>query len=685
MAVVLDPATGLTIGDADADILRDAETSDSFGPDNRVRFVDRVRASFDSFILSVSGFRKVCAFDGDEESFSPLVSLEDKILMAAFAQSFVDQIRSEASRGNQEAQPATLCLALGIDARPTGPAIAEAIIRALSGPDISLRYLFITAAPEIMAYAHSDGTVDGFIYVSASHNPVGHNGIKFGLNRGGVLEPGKAEELISRVRMQFGAPESAWQAIQRTASQIRAATAENVELQFAAVPGWKRKASDAYSDFTRIVVTGSENDEVQRSRLADLRDSVSRRPVGVLGELNGSARSTAIDRKFLEDCGVRVALLNETPGQIVHRIVPEGASLETARRELERLARNDDAYLLGYVPDNDGDRGNLVYYDRGAGRAEILSAQQVFALTCVAELAWLVYTGDITYDDRGKAKQKVAIAVNGPTSLRIDRIAEAFDAHVFRAEVGEANVVELARRLRKRGYIVRILGEGSNGGNITFPAAVRDPLNTVLAMVKLLALDTRDGRPGLFDIWCRRSQTVRPQSQWFDLGTVLSTLPVFVTTNAFDSRALLKIRSTSHGVLKSQYEKIFAAEWPARKDELHRMFGINSWKEINYDGVEEKQGVGKAFRTPPERGGFKIVFKDKKGRIVAFIWMRGSGTEPVFRVMADVESGDPTHEAYLLDWHVSMIEKADSDNFSEPASIGTQAGPKRAVEVERPT
>ena len=38
---------------------------------------------------------------------------------------------------------------------------------------------------EIMAYAKK---LDGFIYISASHNPVGHNGIKFGTNNGGVLE-----------------------------------------------------------------------------------------------------------------------------------------------------------------------------------------------------------------------------------------------------------------------------------------------------------------------------------------------------------------------------------------------------------------------------------------------------------------------------------------------------------------
>ena len=59
--------------------------------------------------------------------------------------------------------------------------------------------------------------------------------------------------------------------------------------------------------------------------------------------------------------------------------------------------------------------------------------------------------------------------------MRIEEIAEAFYASVYRAEVGEANVVNLARSLRDKGFTVPILGEGSNGGNITHPAAVRIP------------------------------------------------------------------------------------------------------------------------------------------------------------------------------------------------------------------
>ena len=51
---------------------------------------------------------------------------------------------------------------------------------------------------------------------------------------------------------------------------------------------------------------------------------------------------------------------------------------------------------------------------------------------------------------------------------------------------------------------------------------------------------------------------------------------------------------------------------------------------------------------------------DRDGREQAFLWMRGSKTEPVFRLIADV-AGDreETHD-YLLAWQRSLIERAST-------------------------
>ena len=55
----------------------------------------------------------------------------------------------------------------------------------------------------------------------------------------------------------------------------------------------------------------------------------------------------------------------------------------------------------------------------------------------------------------------------------------------------------------------------------------------------------------------------------------------------------------------------------------------------------------------------KLINKNNKKENLAFIWMRGSGTEPVFRVMCDVKGNNPEMEKELLQWHSEMILEAD--------------------------
>ena len=56
-------------------------------------------------------------------------------------------------------------------------------------------------------------------------------------------------------------------------------------------------------------------------------------------------------------------------------------------------------------------------------------------------------------------------------------------------------------------------------------------------------------------------------------------------------------------------------------------------------------------------GGLKMQFYDEADRAVGFLWMRGSGTEPVFRAVVDIEGTDPGAETELLEWHRSMIAR----------------------------
>ena len=140
---------------------------------------------------------------------------------------------------------------------------------------------------------------------------------------------------------------------------------------------------------------------------------------------------------------------------------------------------------------------------------------------------------------------------------------------------------------------------------------------------------------------------------------MIAELPQFKTTSTDDALAKMKIQCTEHGILKLCYEDVFQKEWEAKKGELEQKFGITSWREINTIGTESHEGVGAEARKTGVKGGLKILFSNREGKDIAFIWMRGSGTEPVFRILADIESSNPEDERYLIQWQHHLVEEAD--------------------------
>jgi phosphoglucomutase len=604
-------------------------------------------------ILSASGWRGIFSSCGNEEGTTDEIDKAHRLISAAAAYTFAEYLRASSANSQK------VLVLLGTDTRPTGKAIANAMIPVLLALGCDVQYAGVTAAPEIMAWARKyglNGAVAGFVYVSASHNPIGHNGIKFGLADGGVLAAEETGKLIVNFRSFLEKDDF----LNKIESLVSAAGNERIQKVYSDCAQAKKEAFDAYYNFCGDVAWGS-NVNGAFDIAAVIKNSIAEQPLGIVCDFNGSARTVSIDRDFFTALGLKFECINSEPGQIVHRIVPEGESLEPCRLLVKKAHERDASFMLGYVPDCDGDRGNLVIWDDSIKKARSLEAQEVFALACVAELSYLVWTGGLSFDN-GKPLAKAAVTVNDPTSMRIDRIAEAFGASVFRAEVGEANVVGLARRLREQGYIVRILGEGSAGGNITHPSAVRDPVHTVLAIVKLLALRSIAGKPGLFEIWCEHSGQSEKYRDDFTLADIIASLPQFVSTSAYSESAVLRIKTEDHALLKDRYQEIFLREWEEQKDKI-KTYGICCWEAIAYNGMNEKRNPVRFGEAG--RGGFKISFKDGAGREIAFIWMRGSATEPVFRIMADTEGfGEKGRqfERFLLDWQRCMIVEADNSN-----------------------
>ena len=138
-------------------------------------------------ILSASGWRKIFSESGKEEDGSPDIKYEDSILLCHAALAFAEFLKANF--------PNIKTIVIGRDSRPTGSAVEEVFIKTLISTSYDLKVVGCTAAPEIMAYSRSIGAA--FAYISASHNPIGHNGLKFGLDSGGVLDGDQAKILIT--------------------------------------------------------------------------------------------------------------------------------------------------------------------------------------------------------------------------------------------------------------------------------------------------------------------------------------------------------------------------------------------------------------------------------------------------------------------------------------------------------
>ncbi|HOX91588.1 MAG TPA: phosphatidylglycerol lysyltransferase, partial [Spirochaetales bacterium] len=382
--------------------------------------------------------------------------------------------------------------------------------------------------------------------------------------------------------------------------------------------------------------------------LDNLSDAVGETGCGIVADMNGSARSVSIDYTFLTSLGCTLRVINDRPRGFAHRIVPEGKSLDPCKAELALARSQDERFRLGYVPDCDGDRGNLVVWDGNGARP--LQAQETYALALLAELSDLARKA-------GPGVQLAAVG-NDATSMRSEAVCKALGVRFFRAETGEANVVGLARSLRNDGWAVRILGEGSNGGVITWPAAVRDPLNTIAAVLKLMYLKDEGDTAGPWKFWLEKSDQPDLYRDAFELSDILKSLPPWTSTSVFEDRAALRVSSTDHTALKNAYQQVFVQGWPELSSLLASRYGQLSWRAMATNGIQERTLSG-AFGESGT-GGLRIVLSDTSGTDKAFLWMRGSGTEAVFRIMVDLEGDCAELERRMLMLHASWLRTADA-------------------------
>ncbi|MBF0197418.1 MAG: hypothetical protein HQL32_06890 [Planctomycetes bacterium] len=570
-------------------------------------------------VLSLSGLRFICGTDENDLSHSAPQEAMEFVLATIYVHGKLLQSYTE--------KPVVW---LGMDSRPTGRLFFYLAARLFAAMGIEVKATGFAPIPEIMAATHQSGG-DGFCYFTASHNPAGHNGLKLGLGDGAVLKKELALPLIQNAKDTYTDTDKL-----RFIRELVAQSPLDAEGLEENVAKHKAVSLEYYEKFSLKTLAPTEPE----SFLPGLEQKIKPLNASVLFDMNGSSRLSSVDQEMVKKAGLGIKVIGDTMGAFSHAIVPEGASLDEARALMQTELDEGNRILAAMVPDCDGDRGNLILPLKG--KATALKAQETFALCVLAEVC--------AHRARGETAP-LAVAVNGPTSMRLDTLLKPFDVKVARAEVGEANVLAMAAQLRGEGYIVPISGEGSNGGNIMTPGTVRDPLMTLFALLRFLYLEIPGQGMSGAEYFLKSVGKEERAAQSTILERVIDAFPTWQSTDAFDDDALMPVPAIEHEVLKTNYETAFVNHWN-QNSELWHSWGVSRYEFMSYEGVQNIPGPG--GRPAPGKGGLAVLLYNQNDEGLGYVWMRGSGTEPVFRVLVDWCGAQ---EAYpqLLQFHRTLI------------------------------
>ena len=376
-----------------------------------------------TLMVSVSGVRGIVGTDLTPET------------VARWAAAFGFSVKGEGGRGKGPRRHPAIVLAR--DARTSGPMFARAATAGLQSVGCDVidigRSTTPTAPPAVVHHRAAGG-----IILTASHNPIEWNALKFIGPDGIFLGPEDGARVATRVAAG-DVPRTDWSRV-----------------------GAVREDADAIARHLALVLALPEIDRraLRRKRLKVALDCV-----------RGSGG--AIMPVLLERLGCRVTAINtETDGRFPRPPEPIPAHLGALSR-LVRRSRAD----VGMAVDPDVDRLALV---DECGRPIGEDYTLAFAVRAVL--------GDGTGDGRrGTRRRRRVVVCNLSTSLVVADAARGCGAEVVRTPVGEAHV---ARTMVELG--APIGGEG-NGG-VMYPRAHvgRDAPVGAALVVALLA---RAGRP----------------------------------------------------------------------------------------------------------------------------------------------------------------------------------------------
>ncbi len=366
---------------------------------------------FMSLMISISGIRGIVG-----ESLTPAVVVK---YSAAFGE-YCKRTNRTPSRTPE--------VILGRDGRSTGGIIAHLVSSTLLSTGVNVRALGVCPTPTVALAVEKLGAAGG-ISVTASHNPMQWNGLKFFAPTGLFLDAGQNKEV--------------WE------------IADNAEVTFAswdkigrhtADDSWIKKHIEAV-----LALPYLDLERVRKRKLKVVLDAVN-------------AAGGMIVPALLQELGCEVIPLHcDVSGVFAHTPEPLPENL-TELCERVKTERAD----IGIAVDPDVDRLVLIT-EKGEpmGEEYTIASAAKFVLEKERQLGH-------TYTQ--------SVVINLSTTRAVEDIAAQYGARVYRTPVGEINV---AKKMQAVGAIIG--GEGSGGVILPAVHTGRDAIVGIALILHLVA------------------------------------------------------------------------------------------------------------------------------------------------------------------------------------------------------
>lgn len=286
----------------------------------------------------------------------------------------------------------------GRDSRPSGEDIIQAMLNEFTRLGRTIIHCGIVPTPTVQYMVHNTEAVGGFI-VTASHNPIEWNGLKFVRGDSTFFHPEDCEKLFEMVD-------------------------ENIEIDDADVPGmiWPEQNSIQKHVIACVSLSCIDLNRIQRRHFKIVIDAV-----------NGAGAQAL--PAMLESLGCEVIELNcEPDGNFTRGTEPLPEHLTDLSKAV--IEHGADA---GFAVDPDADRLAVVNE-----KGEPLGEEYTLVLAADGYL--------------NETNSSETFVVNLSTSLALEKLAESKNSSVVRSAVGEINVVNKMNEIGSK-----LGGEGNGG------------------------------------------------------------------------------------------------------------------------------------------------------------------------------------------------------------------------------